>query len=838
MRVVPNYVQKDLDAFEDVREMSDGWLALCPCPTHGKSGKDTRPSIRISIGKNGKVVVICRVGCTTQDVLHYANLRPEDLFCPDGETPMEPLTVPAEELAEAAADLRNVVYRSLLGCLVLSEQHRTNLRTRGLTDAAIDANGYRSILKQEFGRVAKQVQAKYGDLVHQVPGFVDGKYGPTLHGDSGLIFPCRDAQGRVVALKIRRDRALPKYIYLSSPDHSCGVQIHCPAGRPDLPVELVRTTEGEGKADVATLKTNVYTISAPGVSNWSGALPVLRSLGARRVLVAFDWNDVRTKTPVRQQLRAFLDALRRDNYEVGIETWDPAHKGIDDALAAGVQITALWGDDVEAALNPPRPKAPPQPVGSDRSAFPLDVLPGPVETFVRSVAASLQCPADWVALGCLVVAGRALGTARAANLDGKWLEMGNLYGVVVAEPGTMKTSAMNWAMKPVFEYQKELSAQYDHGRQEARDFNRRVRDARARGGPMPEGDAPERFDLEHVYIENATVEATVKILHENQEVGRRDAAVLNFHDELTAWVRLMNAYRSGQGADRNFALALWSGKQIKIDRKMDGSLTIPCPFLAVFGGVQPDLLDELGDSKGRDDGFLDRLIWSYPPIQPVYRPGLVDVTVPDEVLAAWVDLVKFLFLTVRPGREKPLPVRLTDEARREWVDWARAHADEMEAPGFPRVLKGPWSKFRAYFARFALIVHYLRWACGEVGSFREKEGGAFEADEGLLDLTDLQRAGELVAYFKDHCRAVRLGAAAAPEVRLAEDFAEWVKNDKDGSASARDVIRSGRFKVKNAKEAYSLMTQAEDLGLGLINHHHAGANGRKSKRFETADAEE
>src|SRR5262249_51530796 len=44
--------------------------------------------------------------------------------------------------------------------------------------------------------------------------------------------------------------------------------------------------------------------------------------------------------------------------------------------------------------------------------FPVDVFPVPLRAFVREAAAALACPADYIAVPLLTLAGAAIGAAR------------------------------------------------------------------------------------------------------------------------------------------------------------------------------------------------------------------------------------------------------------------------------------------------------------------------------------------------------------------------------------------------------------------------------------------
>src|SRR5262249_22955253 len=138
----------------------------------------------------------------------------------------DPPPPPGPAAARADPDTLHEVYSALLGRLTLGEAHREALRRRGLGDDAIDPAGYRTLPGRGRPRVVAALRGRFGDGLLRVPGFVvkEGRSGPylTLRGPAGLVVPCRDLAGRVVALKVRRDEAGeggPRYVYVSSARH-------------------------------------------------------------------------------------------------------------------------------------------------------------------------------------------------------------------------------------------------------------------------------------------------------------------------------------------------------------------------------------------------------------------------------------------------------------------------------------------------------------------------------------------------------------------------------------------------------------------------------------------
>ena len=64
----------------NVRKVGGGWLVSCPLSTHGKGRGDQDPSVSITEGDDGRVLVNCLAGCETENVLVGWGLSMSDLF--------------------------------------------------------------------------------------------------------------------------------------------------------------------------------------------------------------------------------------------------------------------------------------------------------------------------------------------------------------------------------------------------------------------------------------------------------------------------------------------------------------------------------------------------------------------------------------------------------------------------------------------------------------------------------------------------------------------------------------------------------------------------------------
>lgn len=84
----------------------NGWLVSCPCPNHGSGRGDRNPSLSITDGDGGRLLVRCFAGCEFDDIA--AELRSQGLF---GEAPYRsrpaarPKVAPPPEPDRVALDI-------------------------------------------------------------------------------------------------------------------------------------------------------------------------------------------------------------------------------------------------------------------------------------------------------------------------------------------------------------------------------------------------------------------------------------------------------------------------------------------------------------------------------------------------------------------------------------------------------------------------------------------------------------------------------------------------------------------------------------------------------------
>ena len=166
--------------------------------------------------------------------------------------------------------------------------------------------------------------------------------------------------------------------------------------------------------------------------------------------------------------------------------------------------------------------------------------------------------------------------------------------------------------------------------------------------------------MSRIITSDPTTEALALILADNP----RGLTVAP--DEMTRWIMSMDQYRGGKGGDRPFYLSAWNSEPVFIDRAkhVREPVAVPHPFLTVVGGMTPDMLSTLREGKGREDGFVSRLLFAFPErLARTYS----EEGIPPSTAAGWEALA--LTLWDRPMRYpdgKPVPhvVKMTSDARR------------------------------------------------------------------------------------------------------------------------------------------------------------------------------
>jgi putative DNA primase/helicase len=311
---------------------------------------------------------------------------------------------------------------------------------------------------------------------------------------------------------------------------------------------------------------------------------------------------------------------------MNIQQTQPDHKpddldfSPDDILALATAAEDDW-QEPEQFLNALLPVEPLIP----------ELVPEPLRAYVFDEAERMSCPADFIFAALTVSIGTIVGTTcgiRPKQFD-SWLVVPNLWGAIIAQPGSMKTNALRAGTRFITEI--ESLARKEHTDSERRFKAELAAFAAERSGiegAMKEAAKKKKSsskysnqdasDMELLKDRHAslaepsppkqlrlqTSEGTLEKSHELMANNPR--GILNLRDELVGI--LCTLAHPDREADKAFYLEAWNGTgSFTVDRIGRGTVHAERLCLSMFGNIQPDRLRKGFDKLfGGGDGLVQR----------------------------------------------------------------------------------------------------------------------------------------------------------------------------------------------------------------------------------------
>jgi hypothetical protein len=359
---------------------------------------------------------------------------------------------------------------------------------------------------------------------------------------------------------------------------------------------------------------------------------------------------------------------------------------------------------------------------------------------------------------------------------------------LVGETGTMKSPVIKRLIKPMSKHQHEIAEIYKEVRQEYDLAHSSWKADKSKDKGDEPLAPPPMLDL---YFSNFTIEAIVDAIQHYMDKG-----YLIFNDELAQFIKSLDMYRGGKGADRQQWLTIWDAGGIKNNRKSSGSVFIPQVSISIIGGIQPQTIRNMISG---DDSNLDGL-W--------HRFSYVEL--PETTIEPFTeltgDLTDELDKIYRALSEQPQQTYwLSLESKPLWAEWHyEMQSKRMSAT--QEMLKGVYPKFHGICGRNALILHCTYAAIA--GTVPDQLIPASTVETAIA-WTRWELSQTLLQYQK-------LGLTDDPELSRILKFID--KFTGKGWISAREVTHwwSGREKP-NTSEIKSFMAKVAGLGYAIDN---------------------
>lgn len=223
-----------LARLDDVEETPDGWLVHCP------AHPDSNQSLRLAVSASGKVIMRCRAGCETKDVLKALKLTMRDLASmTPGDVSTEKRAV-SQDVPASPADVAALA--------VKLDRYAADLVAKG-------ADGGDLALDYAFTRFG----VNGADAARLGLGFADD-----LGGGPRLVVPFRDKDGVARGFQARAldKEAAVRWLGPKSPDGASWAKVGYFPGSAGFDEVLI--TEGPGDALTAASALGFDTVGIRG----------------------------------------------------------------------------------------------------------------------------------------------------------------------------------------------------------------------------------------------------------------------------------------------------------------------------------------------------------------------------------------------------------------------------------------------------------------------------------------------------------------------------------------------------------------------------------------------
>lgn len=378
--------------------------------------------------------------------------------------------------------------------------------------------------------------------------------------------------------------------------------------------------------------------------------------------------------------------------------------------------------------------------------FPIEIFPEPIQSYILECKETLDSSIDYMGCSMLWLISVIVGNSIQIEVKKGWTETATIWLAVVGKAGLGKTPSIHNIIKPLlmannkeiknyikqsekFEYYDKLSAKEKKDHEEI-----------------------QRPTKSQFIANDITIEALVELHQENPN------SVGVFKDELAGWFKDMNKYR--EGSDLEFWLSTWSGKAISLNRKTAKSAFVDKPLVSVLGGIQPSILNSFYTDDNKDNGFMDRMLLSYPDLE---IEKWNDKEMDYDTIQWYQDSIIAFYETVKhkvvqfdsDGDIAPKTAIIPKESKAEWIRVFNEYTDIQNSDEENEYMKSMLPKQKSYLPRFALLLNTL-------DSFFDD---THTADAMKISKESILKAEKVSKYFIAMAKKIKVNSIETHEIK-------------------------------------------------------------------------
>ena len=355
---------------------------------------------------------------------------------------------------------------------------------------------------------------------------------------------------------------------------------------------------------------------------------------------------------------------------------------------------------------------------------------------------------DYMGCSLLWLISVVCGNTFEIEVKAGWKEKAAVWLALVGQAGIGKTPSIDRMIFPLTKLNNKEIKKYLEERKQFDEFNKlSKKEQKEVYGENYRVDEPKKSQF---IVNDITLEALVD-MHQQS-----DNAVGVFKDELAGWLKDMNKYRAG--SDLEFWLSTWSGKSVNVNLITRAGSFVDKPFVPVLGGIQPTIFNNLSTEETKENGFLDRLLLSYPEAVVEYY---TDEEMNYDAIRWYSESITAFFRMVKNSQQRvegeieAFVLKFDKEAKTEWIRIFNKITDNQNNDEENKYLKSMYPKQKSYIPRFALLIHVFK-------KFFEDFNGV-----ATVDKDSILKAEKLSNYFVNNAKKVKIDSAETNELKKA-----------------------------------------------------------------------
>lgn len=408
----------------------------------------------------------------------------------------------------------------------------------------------------------------------------------------------------------------------------------------------------------------------------------------------------------------------------------------------------LYSQGYGDRMKPEPLKLEPTPIiETDLLKFPIEVFPTDLAEYILQCEKTLNSSLDYMGSSLLFLTSLIVGNSMKIEVKPGWYEYGSLWLVLVGRAGIGKTPSINNMVAPIQKMNSKEIKQY------AKDYEKYEIYEN-----LDKKDKKNSEDIQKPYKKQFIVnDVTLEALADLHEQNKNGVGVIK--DELAGWIKEMNKYR--QGSDLEHWLSSWSGKEINLTRKTAKSSFVEKAFIPVMGGIQPEILNSFYTEDNKTNGFIDRMLFSFPDLEVTdYNMDNLSTDLIEYysafISSFYTDIKKMIKYNDDYEIDSKV-IKLSPEANLKWVEVFNRISGTQNDDNVNEYMKSMLPKQKSYIPRFALLMHVLH----------EYYNGGNNYE--TIGVESIERAEKLSNYFTEMARKIKVDTKESVTLKQASE---------------------------------------------------------------------